>query len=349
LYGVTGDGGGTGCGGAGCGTVFKLTSQGAETILYSFTGGANGYYPDGNVIADKRGNLYGTTYYGGNTRCGGNGCGTVYRLAADGTETVLHAFSGGRDGAAPLSSLVESKGKYYGTTTQGGTRDCGPYNCGTVFEIAATGEERVVHRFPGGADGAYPGSSLIADAGGNLYGTTELGGGSGCSGSGCGTVFKIAPDGVETVLHAFAGGSDGSGPSSSLIQDASGNLYGTTAIGGGSSCQGFGCGTVFKIDTNGKEKILYSFDGTTDGNWPWGNLIIDKAGNLYGTTDIGGSGSGVAFRLAADGTESVLHSFTGGNDGDQPNGLIADAKGALYGATIFGGTGGEGVVFRLKE
>jgi uncharacterized repeat protein (TIGR03803 family) len=338
LYGVTGDGGGTGCNGSGCGTVFTLAADGTESVLYSFAGGSDGSYPDGNVVADKHGNLYGTTYSGGGRGCGGNG-----------TETVLHAFAGGRDGAIPLSSPVESQGKYYGTTTQGGTRKCGPYNCGTVFEIAANGNERVVHRFLGGADGAYPGSDLIADSAGNLYGTTVLGGSGGCDGSGCGTVFKLAPDGSETVLHAFVGGSDGSGPTSPLVEDASGNLYGTTAIGGGSSCQGYGCGTVFRIGTNGNEKVLYSFSGTSDGNWPWGNLIIDKAGNLYGTTDVGGSGSGVVFELAADGTESVLHAFTGNNDGSQPNGLLADGKGEIYGATGYGGKGGEGVVFRLKE
>ena len=162
-------------------------------------------------------------------------------------------------------------------------------------------------------------------------------------------MFRLAPDGSETILHAFTGGTDGSGPTGPLLRDASGNLYGTTAVGGNGNCMGFGCGTVFKINANGKERVLYAFSGTTDGNWPWGNLIIDGAGNLFGTTDVGGNGVGVVFKLATDGTESVLHTFTGGSDGNQPNGLIATRKGELYGATIYGGTADQGVVFRLQE
>ncbi|HEX3431166.1 MAG TPA: choice-of-anchor tandem repeat GloVer-containing protein [Rhizomicrobium sp.] len=348
LYGVTGDGGGTGCGGTGCGTVFKLTGT-TETILYRFRGGKTGYFPDGNVIMDKRGNLYGTTYYGGNKGCNGNGCGTVYRLAADGTETVLHVFVNGRDGALPLASLVRVGSDLYGTTTEGGVKNCGPYNCGTVFKIDKNGTETVAHRFKGGADGTYPASNLIADSAGNLYGTTVLGGSNGCSNSGCGTVFKIAPDGTETVLHAFVGGTDGSGPTSSLARDASGNLYGTTAVGGGSSCMGYGCGTVFKVSAQGKEQVLYAFQGTSDGNWPWGNLIIDATGNLYGIAELGGTGSGVVFQLDTRGSENVLYAFTGGSDGAQPSGLIADRKGKLFGATLYGGSGGQGVVFDLPE
>jgi len=349
LYGVTGDGGGAGCGGAGCGTVFKLTGRGRETVLYRFAGGTDGYFPDGNVINDRRGNLYGTTYYGGNKRCDGNGCGTVYKLATDGTKTILHVFASGRDGALPLASLISVGGNLYGTTSQGGIRDCGPYDCGTVFKIDKNGKESVLHRFAGAADGSYSASSLIADSAGNLYGTTELGGSSSCNDSGCGTVFKLAPDGSETVLHAFLGGADGAGPTSSLLRDPSGNLYGTTGVGGGSSCMGYGCGIVFKVSTDGKERVLYAFKGERDGNWPWGNLIIDAAGNLYGTADVGGDGAGVVFEVAAYGTESVLHAFSGGDDGAQPNGLIVDRTGKLYGATVYGGTGGQGVVFSLKE
>jgi uncharacterized repeat protein (TIGR03803 family) len=349
LYGVTGDGGGNGCGGSGCGGVFKLSSSGTMSVLYNFAGGADGYYP-GSVVMDKHGDLYGTTYYGGNKGCDGNGCGTVFKLATDGTKTVLHVFKNGSDGALSEGGLVNVGGSYYGTTTQGGIKNCGPYNCGTVFKVDAEGNETIMHRFAGGNDGAYPGGGLIADSAGNLYGTTALGGSSSdCEGSGCGTVFKVAPDGSETVLYAFHGGSDGSGPTSTLLRDSSGNLYGTTAVGGSSNCQGFGCGTVFRIGADGTERVLYAFTGFSDGNWPWGNLTLDAKGNLFGMTDVGGEGSGVIFKLTQKGKGSVLHTFTGGKDGSQPNGFIADKTGELFGATLYGGKAGEGVVFRLEE
>jgi uncharacterized repeat protein (TIGR03803 family) len=348
LYGVTGDGGGDGCGGSGCGTVFKLSSSGAEAVLYNFAGGADGYYP-GSVTMDKDGDLYGTTYYGGGKGCDGNGCGTVFRLAPDGTKTVLHVFKNGNDGALPEGDLVNVGGSFYGTTTEGGIKNCGPYNCGIVFKVDASDKLTVVHRFAGGNDGAYPGTGLTADSAGNLYGTTALGGSSDCEGSGCGTVFKVAPDGSETVVYAFHGGTDGSGPTSSLLRDSSGNLYGTTAVGGSSNCQGFGCGTVFRIGADGTERVLYAFTGLSDGSWPWGNLAMDAKGNLFGMTDVGGESSGVIFKLSQKGKESVLHTFTGGKDGSQPNGFIADKTGELFGATIYGGKAGEGVVFRLEE
>jgi uncharacterized repeat protein (TIGR03803 family) len=349
LYGTTGDGGGSGCGGSGCGTVFKLSPKGTKTVLYTFNEGAGGYFP-GDLIMDKQGNFYGTTYYGGSSKaCNGNGCGTVFKLAPDGTETVLHAFKGGRDGALPLSSLILVGGNLYGTTSEGGAKSCGPYNCGILFKVDTSGHESVLHRFTGGNDGAYPGAGLTADSAGNLYGITVLGGSSNCQGSGCGTVFKLAPDGTETILHVFLGGTDGSGPTSSLLLDGKGNLYGTTAVGGSKNCESFGCGTVFEVGADGTEKVLYAFTGSSDGNWPWGNLIMDKTGNLFGITDVGGGGSGVVFELTPKGAQSVLHTFTDGNDGSEPNGIIADKTGELYGTTVYGGSGGEGVVFKLKE
>lgn len=339
LYGATGYGG-TACN---CGTVFKLAPDGSETVLYAFAGGSDGTYPSG-VIKDSQGNLYGTTYEGGNTGCSGNGCGTVFKITPDGTKTTVHTFAGGTDGANP-AGIVKVGKDFYGVTAQGGIKNCGPYNCGTVYRLDARGKEYILHRFAGGSDGSYP-AGLIADSAGNLYGATVLGGGSGCMGSGCGTVFKLARDGTESVLHAFAAGSDGSGPDSQLTLDASGNLYGTTAVGGSDACQGYGCGTVYKVSADGTEQVLYAFQGTSDGSWPWGNLILDAAGNLYGVTDVG---AGVVFRLAPDGKENVLHAFTGAKDGDQPNGLVADNKGNLYGTALYGGTDGEGTVFKLKE
>ncbi|HLY05969.1 MAG TPA: choice-of-anchor tandem repeat GloVer-containing protein [Rhizomicrobium sp.] len=287
LYGTTNAGGAKTCG-----TVFKVTPQGTKTTVVSFTC-TDGAYPDAGVIADKEGNLFGTTYGGG----AGNS-GTVYKVTADGTESVVHDFSGGTDGAYPYGGLLAGKkGVLFGTTYGGGTA-----GVGTVFEVTAKEKESVLYAFKGGSDGAYPFANLIADSAGNLYGTTYYGGGTGCSGSGCGTVFKVAPGGTETVLHAFAGGNDGMGLQAGLVMDARGNLYGTTLYGGGSGCGGVGCGTVFKLAPDGTKTTLHAFSGS-DGYGPAANMIADKKGNLYGTTfngggtGCGGDGCGVVFKL----------------------------------------------------
>jgi uncharacterized repeat protein (TIGR03803 family) len=185
---------------------------------------------------------------------------------------------------------------------------------------------------------------LIRDSAGNLYGTTHQGGA-----FQLGTVFKIDLAGVETVLYSFAGGTDGGEPEAGLIQDAAGNLYGTTHYGGGGSCSD-GCGTVFKLDPAGVETVLYMFTGNPDGGSPLSNLVEDAAGNLYGTTLYGGSsGKGIVFEVdTATGAETVLHSFRG-RDGAAPQaGLVRDAKGNLYGTTPEGGGNGFGAIFRLS-
>ncbi len=171
-----------------------------------------------------------------------------------------------------------------------------------MFRLDATGSMTLLHKFAGGTDGAAPHTSLVRDAAGNLYGTTRIGGDSSCT-HGCGTVFKLDANGVETVLYSFAGNlKDGAYPRGGpLVQDAVGNLYGTTYYGGTGTCTdgfGFGCGTVFKVDANGTETVLHSFTGG-DGQWPYGGLIMDAAGNLYGTALQGGpSNNGVVFKLA---------------------------------------------------
>ena len=357
LYGTTSEGGAGGCTG-GCGTVFKITAGGTETVLYSFSGGDDGADPRAVLIADKKGNFYGTTYGGGIPECGidgSSGCGLVFKLSPNGTEKVLHSFAGGNnDGNFPLAGLVpDENGNYYGTTQAGGA-----YAGGTAFKLAPHGMETVLHAFGSGSDGLYPEATLIADKGGNLYGTTSIGGSGSCSGyygPGCGTVFKLAPDGSETVLYSFQGGSDGEEPNAALIADGNGNLYGTTFIGGGTGCGGFGCGTVFEITSGGAEMVLYSFPGGNDGESPAG-LVADKKGNFYGTTVSGGAyGLGTAFRLAPGGTETVLHSFGYGVDGATPLPLIEGGKGDFYGTTYSGGGGdcgegyGCGTVFKLKE
>jgi uncharacterized repeat protein (TIGR03803 family) len=307
FYGTTRFGGGTGCSGSGCGVVFKVTKAGKETVLYTFTGGDDGDYPD-SLIRDATGNLYGTTFLGGGTGCNVSGCGTVFKMTKAGKETVLYRFTGGDDGAYPGGLIRDAKGNLYGTAAGGGDMsDCDGSGCGVVFRLSQTGKETVLYRFTGGADGAYPGG-LIRDAKGNLYGTAGGGDMSDCTG--CGVVFKLAPNGKETVLHSFTGPPDGRIPEG-LLRDSTGNLYGTTAEGGDSNCiEGGGCGTIFKVDPTGKETVLYTFTGSPDGELPLAVLIMDASGNLYGTTAFGGNpnspcfdgthitGCGVIFKLA---------------------------------------------------
>lgn len=197
---------------------------------------------------------------------------------------------------------------------------------------------RIKHAFTG-VDGGLPTAVLIQDSAGNIYGTTSSGGD-----SGLGVVFKLDTGNTETVLHAFAG-PDGAIPHGGLVLDGSGNLYGTTSSGGAS-----GLGTVFKIDTSGTETVLHSFAGNPDGANPYAGLVIDKSGNLYGTTENGGaSGFGTVFKVDVTGTETVLHSFAGGSsDGADPkSGVILDPTGNLYGTTFGGGSGGKGTAFKL--
>lgn len=361
LYGTTGNGGGTGCGGSGCGTVFSVSRSGTEQVLYSFTGGTgDGAHPRGGLIV-VNGTLYGTTASGGGTGCNGNGCGTVFSVSTSGTEQVLYRFTGGLDGKDAYSGVIYVKGTLYGTTIFGGQ-----YGLGTVFSLSTSGTERVLHSFGKGNDGWYSTASLI-DVNGTLYGTTQVGGGGGgsaCSGSsnnGCGTVFSVSRSGKEHVLYRFQAGADGAYPDAGLI-NVNGTLYGMTGNGGGSACGGSGCGTVFSVSKSGAEHVLYSFKGGTDGAYPFAQLLNVK-GVLYGTTNAGGgsgcssgSGCGTVFDVSTSGAEQVLHSFTSSPDGAFPQTSMIDVKGALYGTTGYGGSGscsgssglsGCGTVFKV--
>ena len=206
----------------------------------------------------------------------------------------------------------------------------------------------IVYSFQGGVDGASPAGRLVLDDAGNLYGTTGSGGNGGCD-FGCGTVYKIDQSGHKTILHSFVKStSDGKAPAAGLARDPAGNLYGTT-LDGGASCQPRGCGVVFKIDSNGNETVLHSFDGS-DGQAPQAGVILDSAGNLYGTTEAGGaSNAGVVFKIRTNGAELVLHSFNGTSDGGALlAGVIRDAAGNLYGTTNLGGSSHQGVVYKLN-
>jgi len=328
LYGTTSDGGSSNSG-----IIYKLDTTGNETVLYTFTGGLDGQYPVGGVLRDKAGNLYGTTYDGGNAP---NLAGTIYKLDTSGKETVLYNFTGVDDGGNPECSLIaDSAGNFYGTTEAGGTN-----NFGTVFKLDAKRNESVLYTVPGGPRGGNPlHGALVRDPAGNFYGTTAGGGG-----HAQGVVFKIDLAGNETVLHHFTGGADGGSPYWGLLRDSAGNLYGMTIAGGASNA-----GTVFKIDRAGKETVLYNFTGGADGKYPFASLTRDAASNLYGTTSLGGaSGQGTVFKLDTKGVETVLYSFTGGSDGANPTTpVLRDAAGNLYGTTYQGGASGFGTVFKL--
>ncbi len=338
LYGTTVNGGGSNACSGGCGTVFKVTSSGKESILYSFAGGTDGANPYGGLIRDTRGNLYGTTVDGGSY------VGTVFEVTPGGVETLLHTFgsSSTGDGSAPYAGLLaDPKGNLYGSTFSGGSQCTTSGGCGTVFQVAPTGIETVLYSFAGGTDASFPFCSLVWDTDGNLYGTTIFGGT-----YNQGAVFRVSPSGTETVLYSFTGGDDGGQPAAGLVRDPKGNLFGTTQKGGA-----FGDGTVFQITPKGQERAYYSFQGGTDGSLPSSSLILDSNGNVYGTTYLGGTaGFGTVFEISSDGTERVLYSFAGGADGAGPVGaLVRDARGNLYGTTYQGGPTGYGTVFKITH
>jgi uncharacterized repeat protein (TIGR03803 family) len=328
LYGTASEGGPLR---GGYGLVYKLDTAGRETVLHSFTGGADGRYPEAGLIRDSAGNLYGTTDQGGTA-----GAGVIYKLDTAGNETVLYTFTGGADGTNPLLGLIrDSAGNLYGTTFTGGTA-----GAGVVYKVDSAGNETVLHTFTGGADGGSPDAGVIRDSKGNLYGTAGQGGT-----AGYGAVYKLSKAGKETVLYSFTGGADGANPVAGVIRDSAGNLYGTTLSGGAANF-----GAVYKVDSVGNETVLYSFTGGADGANPYAGVISDAAGNLYGTTFFGGpSNAGVVYKLDTSGTETVLYGFTGANDGSRPiAGVIRDSEGSLYGTTEYGGKHGRGVIFEIK-
>ncbi|MFN7993558.1 MAG: choice-of-anchor tandem repeat GloVer-containing protein [Bryobacteraceae bacterium] len=354
LYGTT-ELGGT----SNLGTVFRLSPPSTtggpwtQTVLYSFTG-SGGANPYGSLVLGSNGVLYGTAQAGG-----ARNLGVVFQLtppAVSGspwTETVLHSFAGGSDGAYPHASVALGKsGKLYGTTQAGGSP-----NLGVVFQLlppAVAGSpwtETIVHTFAGGSDGATPQASVVVDANGNLFGTTVNGGS-----SNLGTVFELTPPVVgggawnEVMLHSFVG-TDGANPQAALIRDSGGVLYGTTYKGGLNNN-----GVVFQLVPPASggtwtETVLHTFVGG-DGANPQAALAFDSSGALDGTTGKGGlSGNGTLFRLTPTSVpggwiETVLHSF-GGADGANPQGaVVLDSKGYIYSTTVHGGTAGTGTVFR---
>jgi len=356
IYGVTSE-----AGSFGYGTVFKLTiktnGHPVESVLHNFKrDGQDGFQPNGALVLDASGNLYGTTYNGGNQLClhssGLHGCGTVYELMPqpDGTwtEKILHDFApGGGDGTNPVAGLIfDAAGNLYGTTRYGGSsKECENAGCGTVFELTAgrdgTWQEKILFDFYLLA-GTNSVAGLTLDASGNLYGTTLYG-----SRGSNGTVFELTPstsgEWNETILHSFAFDTpDGATPESGVTFDSSGNLYGTTHDGGDE-----GYGTVYELTPSGggtwTETIIHSFQGNlADPAQPGqGALVFDAAGNLYGATTTGGTSfQGTVFKFTPSTggvwTESILHNFAAGRGGNFPSSFVTlDSAGNIYGTTLY--------------
>jgi uncharacterized repeat protein (TIGR03803 family) len=374
LYGTTAQGGMYDCPSneSGCGVVFEISpsdSGWVETVLYSFTGGADGAAPEAGLAWDASGNLYGTTRAGGDlTACLTIGCGVVFELSPSSTgwqETVLHTFTGAADGGYPQASVIfDANGNLYGTTVAGGNGvgSCTIYNvpgCGVVFELSPSSNgwgETVVHEFSGGNDGAAPKAGLTFNSAGDLFGTAA-GGGTSLGG----VVFEMKPGlgGWKFgVIHDFTGKVDGQNPEAGVIFDPEGNLFGTAAEGGTGLS-----GTAFEMSPESGGhwhfSVLHAFTGHRDGGLPLAGLLRNPAGDLYGTTLFGGvasecyyGGCGVVFKLTRRGgvwDETVPHTFTSnGTDGTNSYaGLIFDTSGNLYGTTIGGGTTLAGTVFEV--
>jgi uncharacterized repeat protein (TIGR03803 family) len=392
-------------------TVFALAlSAKAQTynVIYNFTGGQDGGQPEAGLTIDQAGRLYGTTRLGGNTggNCGGNGCGTVFRLETQGSGwifTPLYDFQGGADGSSPQARVIFGPdGSLYGTTAAGGIN-----GGGTVFRLRPPAivcrtafcpwTETVLYSFGGSQDGATPEAEVVFDQAGNMYGTTYGGGV-----SGTGAVYELMPSGggwTESVLYSFAGGNDGANPSSAVVLDQSGNLYGTTIVGGE-----WHVGTVYQLTPSAggwQEKVLQQFLFSSTGAYPQGGLTLSSSGQeLYGTTSRGEllhgyyggtvyvlrrSGGGWQFSTQCSelgppdtigsrasltfgpdgylygttykyrrGNGSVsrscdsVYDFAGGVDGANPvSNVVFDSNGHMYGTTLNGGANGDGLVWEI--
>jgi uncharacterized repeat protein (TIGR03803 family) len=321
IYGTTDTGGANTYG-----TIFKIATDGTETLLHSFGGTGDGSTPDGAVTIESNGDMYGTTSYGGTSEDGG-----IWKLAADGTYTVLHNFTTDEGNFARGRLIQDKKGNFYGTALFGGST-----GDGTVFKFNANGKVTVLHTF-NGTDGEFPEHGVVSDKAGNFYGVTAFGGT-----SGEGTIYKVAKDGTFTSLYSFTGGADGGFLYGGLAIDTDGNLYGSAVDGGANND-----GTVFKLAPDGTFTVLYNFTGSADGANPEGDML--RVGtSLYSTsTSTGADGDGTVYELTAGGKLKVLADFSTSNGNYYSAGLTKSGK-TYYGTTEFGGADDSGVVFRLK-
>jgi uncharacterized repeat protein (TIGR03803 family) len=330
LYGIASHGGDMTCGNQGCGVVFKIDPSGNETVLHVFeSNGTDGVTPQGGLIRDSSGNLYGTTSFGGTTNSG-----TIFKLDSSNTETTLYNFMGTSDGNLPFALTLDSAGNIYGLAAYGGHTAC---RCGTLFELSATGVFKTLHTFWGVPDGSFPDGVPMLDGAGYIYGSTGTGGK-----YGKGAIFRYSISGGQYSVISLKGapGADGAGP---ISESPAGDFYILT--GGGTNTVGM----AIKVHPWGTRLGAFNF-GTTSGAYPIGPLIFDSVGNGYGTTEDGGTSLnyGVIFKFDSNLNETVLYTLTDGSNGENFNsGLVADPAGNLYGTALWGGASQSGVVFKF--
>ena len=319
-------------------TIYSAQAQ-KLTPLHQFD--TEEAFPEGSVIVDASGNLYGTT----------TDPGTVFKISKDGQYSVLTSLNGGENGIFPTGSLaLDAAGNIYGVA-EGGLG-----GAGILYKLSPQGEETVLFSFQGGLHNSTPKSpagGILLATNGNIFGAAQFGSLKNCF-IGCGSIFRLDAAGAIHFLHKFTGGADGASPIGPLVQDANGNMYGVAQSGGDHNCpekfliQGAGCGVVFKIDSHNALTVLHTFKGNSDGAVPQAGLLLDAAGNLFGTTLTGGiSDNGTIFKIASDGTYTVLHRMTK-SQGVNPNGgLVSDPAGNLYGTAQLGGNQNLGTAFEL--
>ena len=332
--------------------AFAVAPASSSKVIYSLAGGADGEYTDTDLVIDSEGNLYGTSVLGGTS-----GSGTVFQLTPSPNgwiHTVLYSFTGGSDGGEPYKGVtLDAQGNIYGTAVTGGAGAC-EGGCGVVYKLAQSGgswTQTVIHYFTGGVDGSGPGAGLTIDHQGRLYGVAPTGGA-----NGLGVIYELTPDRRGNwnfmVIHAFTGGADGATGSAGRLLLHAGQLYGVATAGGA-----YGKGTAFELARSQPEgwsfKTIYAFKGQPDAGFPYGGLLSDPSGNLYGTTYYDGANNLGSvyelFRVAGTWEEKVLYSFKGGSDGrNSLSNLVKDAAGNLYGTTSEGGAACScGTIFKL--
>lgn len=324
LYGVTQTGGTTGNG-----VLFMLNKGGKFRVVHSFSGGPDGGYPTA-VFTSANGTIYGTTAFGG-----AHSVGVAFRLDSNGMLTTIHDFDGFEAGI-PSGSVSRLDGVFYGAS--GGS---GNLSRGTIYSLTTSGQVNIVYDFANSPDEGNPYYGLSGASDGSLYGTTYAA----VLPDQHGTIFRLDPAGNFTTLHTFTSGTDGAGPTNPPVPALDGSLYGTTMFGGE-----HGCGTIYRLDANGTYEVVHSFEYTSEGCQPFGQLVASRNGRIYGTTSTGGEfDQGAIFELDEVGTLRTLYHFTGGEDGSYPQpGLVEASRGVFYGMTGGGGASGLGTIYRFQ-